>query len=162
MTATRSSTPPRYSGRASAPARSRALDSAILRRGPQRLSKDRRRGAIACVIAGFGLVLSLSAYGVHSQMVESAARAAERERQIAFETGSALKTVSVLFVPDDGQVCRRRWIDNGSWTLRDGGKVDCEDAAQWNIEMPDREQQIERRLGAIRHGFQARNGGKAE
>jgi hypothetical protein len=114
------------------------------------------------VLGGFVLVVSLSAYGVHSQMVKTAAQAAERDRQNALATGSALRTATVLFVPDDGQVCRRRWIDNGSWTLRDGGKVDCEDAATWNIEMPDRDQQIERRLGAIRHGFQARNGGKAE
>lgn len=114
------------------------------------------------MVAGFIAVLSLSAYGVHSQITQTAALAAERERQIAQQTGSALKTVSVLFVPDDGQVCRRRWIDNGSWMLRDGGKVACEDAASWNIEIPDREQQIERRLGAIRHGFQARAGGKTQ
>jgi hypothetical protein len=126
--------------------------------------RERRTGAIACDLIAFACVLALSVYGVRSHMAETAARAAERDLQIALATGSALKKVSVLFVPDDGLVCRRRWIDNESWTLRDGGKVDCDDAATWNIDMPDREQQFERRLGAIRHGFQARNAapGKAE
>jgi hypothetical protein len=157
MTGYRSSKTQHVTARASAPSR-----RLVQRPVTKRWAGERSRGSIACVMAGFVLVLSLSAYGVHSQMAQNAALAAERDWQIALATGSALKTVSILFVPDDGQVCRRRWIDNGSWTLRDGGKVDCEDAATWNIDMPDREQQIERRLGAIRHGFQARAGGKAE
>lgn len=107
-------------------------------------------------------VLSLSVYGVHSQMTQTAARAAARDMQIAIATGAALNTTSVLFVPDDGNVCRRRWIDNTTWTLRDGGKVDCDDAANWNIDAPTREQKVERRLGAIRDGFQARGTGKVE
>jgi hypothetical protein len=128
----------------------------------KRWSKERRGGAIACVMIAFAAVLSLSVYGVHSQMTQSALRAAERELQIAIATGSALKTVKVLFVPDDGNVCRQRWIDNNSWTLRDGGQVDCEDAALWNVDVPDREQKVERRIGAIRHGFQGRSNGKVE
>jgi hypothetical protein len=32
----------------------------------------------------------------------------------------------------------------------------------WNVEAPDREQKVERRIGAIRDGFQARSNGKPE
>jgi hypothetical protein len=123
---------------------------------PKRWHRERRFGAIAAVIVAFLFVLLLSVYGIQTHMAQAAARAAARDMQAALATGAALNTVAVLFVPDDGNVCRRRWIDNMTWTLRDGGKVDCDDAAQWNIDAPTREQKVERRLGAIRDGFQAR------
>jgi len=37
-------------------------------------------------------------------------------------------TGSILFVPDDGKVCRRFLFDNRSGRLSDSGLVDCESA----------------------------------
>ena len=37
-------------------------------------------------------------------------------------------TGSILFVPDDGKVCRRVLFDNRTGQLSDGGRVDCESA----------------------------------
>jgi hypothetical protein len=162
MTANRPSASRPVRARAPAPSQPLSRSSGVALRPRRRWSKERRGGAIACITIAFASVLGLSVYGVHLQTTQSAKRAAERDLQIAIATGSALKKVSVLFVPDDGQVCRRRWMDNGTWTLRDGGEINCEDAAMWNVEAPDREQKVERRIGAIRDGFQARSNGKPE
>jgi hypothetical protein len=129
---------------------------------PKGWHKERRRGAIAAVTVAFLLCILLSGYGIHAQMSQAAARIAERDRQIALETAAALQTAAVLFVPDDGKVCRRRWIDNANWALRDGGEVDCDEAATWNVDTPSREKKVERRLGAIRSVFQSRATGKVE
>jgi hypothetical protein len=37
-------------------------------------------------------------------------------------------TGAILFVPDDGKVCRRILFDNRTGQLSDGGLVDCESA----------------------------------
>ena len=50
-------------------------------------------------------------------------------------------TGSILFVPDDGRVCRRFLFDNRTGQVQDNGVVDCEqayyrgmgeDAKQWS------------------------------
>jgi hypothetical protein len=101
----------------------------------------------------------LGVYGIQTHMAQTAAREAARNMQIALATGAALVTSEVLFVPEHGNICRRRLIDNTNWTLRDGGAVECDEAASWNVSIPTREQNVERRIGAIRSGFQTRGGG---
>lgn len=124
---------------------------------PKNRHNDQRRSLIAAVIVTFLLVTLLCAYGVHTQMAQTAARAAERELQVALATGASLNTGTVLFVPEYGATCRRRWIDNTTWTFHDGGEIECEEAAAWNSTVPAREYKVERRIDAIRNVFQARS-----
>jgi hypothetical protein len=133
-------------------------------RKPKGSHRDTRRGAVAAVVTiSFLLLASLSGYGLHMHMQQSAARIAAHELKVALETGAALQKGEVLFVPQDGNVCRRRVIDNTTWTLRDAGELPCDDEVFWNSNQPEREQKVERRLDAIRNMFQSRTiGGKPE
>lgn len=118
---------------------------------------------IAAIAVAFVLGGSLSVYLVHSQLTQVAAR----ERTLALHTAAvatsaALGSGSVLFVPEYGNNCRRRWLDNKTGKLRDGGEVHCDEAVGWNATPPTREQNVERRMDAIRNGFQSRSGGTPE
>jgi hypothetical protein len=124
--------------------------------------KERRRGAIAAVTLAFLLGGLLSGYGVHSQISRAAARAEARNLQMTLATGAALKSGTVLFVPEYGSVCRRRWIDNATWTLREGDETDCDEAASWNATTPPVEHKIGQRLNAIRSVFQSRGAGRLD
>ncbi|MGD9923140.1 MAG: hypothetical protein AB7V13_17105 [Pseudorhodoplanes sp.] len=123
--------------------------------------KERRRGVVAATVA-FLLGGLLSGYGVHSQMSHDAARALARERESAAAIQTALRTGAMLFVPQYGNVCRRRWIDNATWTLRDGGEIPCDEAVSWNAAVPARQHRVERRLDAIRNVFQSKAVGKLD
>lgn len=112
---------------------------------------------MAAVTVFFLLGALLSGYGVHARMSHEAARAAARDMRIALATGAALHTGTVLFVPEYGNVCRRRWLDNKTWTLRDGGEIVCDSEVSWNANLPPREYKVERRIGAIRSVFQSRS-----
>jgi hypothetical protein len=124
--------------------------------------RERRRGAIAAVTVAFLLGALLSGYGIHTHMSQLAARVAARDMQIALATGAALQSGMVLFVPQYGNVCRRRWIDNETWTIRDGGDIACDSEVSWNATLPVREYKIERRLDAIRNVFQSKTTSKVE
>jgi len=126
-------------------------------RGPKSWRRERRRGTIALITVVFVFGVLLSGYAVQAQMSQAAARAAARDMRIALATGAALQAGMVLFVPQYGNICRRRWIDNQTWTLRDGGEVACDSEVRWNANLPVREYKIERRLDAIRNVFQSRN-----
>jgi hypothetical protein len=129
---------------------------------PKTWHKERRRGVIAAVTVAVLFGASLCAYGIRTHMAQVAARAAERDLQAARATGATLRSVEVLFVPEYGSTCQRRWLNNTTWTLRDGGKVECDEEAAWNSSVPPREHNVERRIDAIRNVFQARAGGKIE
>jgi hypothetical protein len=65
-----------------------------------------------------------------------------------------LTTGSVLFVPLQGNVCRKRLIDNKTWLMRDMGYVVCDDAVSWNANMiPTTSYSPLARVDAIRNGF---------
>lgn len=165
MTASRPPLHPPVRRHQSAP-RIPALPGAILVRSrtvASRTSKgERRRGAIAAVTVAFLMVGLLSGYGVHRQMSQAAARAEARSLQTALATGAALQSGAVLFVPEYGGVCRRRWIDNATWLLRDGGETDCDQAANWQATVPPADHKVGQRLDAIRSVFQARAAGKLD
>jgi hypothetical protein len=141
-----------------------ARPTSKIARKPKGWHREKRRGAIAAVVTvTFILLASLSGYGLHAHMKQSAARIAAHDLKVALETGAALQKGEVLFVPQDGNVCRRRVIDNASWTLRDAGEIPCDDEVFWNSNLPEREHKVERRLDAIRNMFQSRTiGGKVE
>lgn len=114
--------------------------------------------AVAIVLGG-----SISVYAVHSRMARAEAQArALALHNAAAETGEALGTGSVVFVPEYGHNCRRRWLDNRTGTLRDGGEIHCDEAVGLDAAGPSRAQKFERRMDAIRNGFQTRNVGTPE
>jgi hypothetical protein len=119
---------------------------------------DRRRslfvaGSIAILVA----IVLAGGYGVHQRMVFAAEQAALRAAQFASALKAELRTGTVLFVPLGGNVCRRRVIDNATWTMRDGGQVICDRAVSWNANMPDPEQFLGMRSDAMRASFGQRN-----
>lgn len=67
-----------------------------------------------------------------------------------------LTTGSILFVPTEGNVCRRRFIDNRTWALRDAGHVICDEAVSWNSGVQAQSYSAASRLDAIRYGFNPR------
>ena len=117
---------------------------------------------IAVATVAFLMGGLLSGYGVHRQVSLAAARAEARNLQTALATGAALQIGTVLFVPEYGSVCRRRWIDNATWTLRDGGEIDCDEEASWNATIPAPQQGVGQRMDAIRTVFQSRAAGKPD
>jgi hypothetical protein len=129
---------------------------------PKSWHRERRRGAIAAVTVAFLMGGLLSGYGIHSQIAHAALRAEARDMQLALATAAALKNGPVLFVPEYGNACRRRWIDNASWTLRDGGEIDCDEQVSWNSTVPVRQHKVEQRLDAISKVFQSRGSGKPD
>ena len=104
----------------------------------------------------------LSGYAIHARMSEEAKRIELHNMQLARATATALGKGPVLFVPQFGDTCRRRWIDNATWLMRDGDAVDCVEAANWHTKAEDRQHKVEQRLDAISKTFQPRTAGKSE
>lgn len=72
----------------------------------------------------------------------------------AMDSDDDLRTGSILFVPEEGNICRRRLIDNNTWRIRDGGAVICNEAVAWNANAVAGRLSPAARLDAIRGGFQ--------
>ncbi|NWG23293.1 MAG: hypothetical protein HXY30_02565 [Pseudorhodoplanes sp.] len=72
----------------------------------------------------------------------------------AMDSDDGLRTGSILFVPNEGNICRRRLIDNRTWRIRDGGAVICNEAVAWNANVVAGRLSPAARLDAIRGGFQ--------
>jgi hypothetical protein len=65
-----------------------------------------------------------------------------------------LTTGTVLFVPLQGNVCRKKIIDNKTWLMRDKGYVVCDEAVSWNANTaPTTTYSPLARVDAIRSGF---------
>lgn len=117
--------------------------------------RDQQRGLIVAVSLTLGLGCLLIGYGVRAQMVAEAGRAASRAQQVALATKEELRNGAILFVPVYGNVCRQRWIDNATWTVRDGEDVLCDEAASWNVNAPVTDHSVALRMDAVRGGFSA-------
>ena len=115
--------------------------------------KEQQRGLMIAVSLTLVLGALLVGYGVQAQIVGEAARMARRAEQIALATKEELKKGTLLFVPVYGNVCRQRWIDNATWTIRDGQDVICDEAASWTVNTKPTDQSIAQRMGALRDGF---------
>jgi hypothetical protein len=130
---------------------------------PRSWHREPRHGVFAALAVTLVLGGTLSVYVVHSQLAQAAARARTLALHTAArETSAALGSGAVLFVPEYGNKCRRRWLDNATGTLREGGEISCDEAVGWNATVPTRERKVEQRMDAIRNGFQSRNGGGVE
>jgi hypothetical protein len=94
-----------------------------------------RQTAVVVAIAAF-LALGLLATGGY---------VAARQRPAVVATASdddEIYTGSILYMPDEGRICRQLLFDNHTGRLRDNGSVDCERATyrgssdtpkQWSV-----------------------------
>ena len=71
------------------------------------------------------------------------------------DAAGALRSGPILFVPIEGNVCRRRVIDNETWRIRDDGFVECDEAVTWNSGAENQKYFVAVRVDAIRAGFKA-------
>jgi hypothetical protein len=84
-----------------------------------RSERRRRIAAIAAVLA----VLTAGLFAARETKIELSAT-----KPVATPSDDEIYTGSILFVPDDGKVCRRFLFDNRNGRLSYGGLVDCESA----------------------------------
>ena len=121
--------------------------------------KEQRRGFMIAVSLTLALGALLIGYGVQAQITAEATRTAQRAEQIALATKETLRAGPILFVPIYGNVCRQRWIDNATWTVRDGQDVVCDEAASWTVNTKPADQSVTMRMDAMRDGFRANKPG---
>jgi hypothetical protein len=89
---------------------------------PRRIDIDRALLACAGLIFVFALAFYFSAGGATPSLREALfARSA-----LPQHNDDDLATGSVIFVPQTGNACRERLIDNATWTMRDAGTVPCD------------------------------------
>jgi hypothetical protein len=84
-----------------------------------RSERRRRIAAIAAVLA----VLTAGLFAARETKIELFAA-----KPVAMPSDDEIYTGSILFVPDDGKVCRRFLFDNRNGRLSYGGLVDCDSA----------------------------------
>jgi len=91
-------------------------------RTKRRNSRSERTRRIAAVVAVLALLTAgLFAAGEAKIELSSA-------KPAAMPSDDEIYTGAILFVPDDGKVCRRFLFDNRTGRLSYGGLVDCETA----------------------------------
>jgi hypothetical protein len=124
---------------------------------PTSFQRDRRRVIITCAGLFAMLAVAIVLGGHHAAKTAGPSGANPKG-----ETASAGErhAGSVLFVPVQGNVCRKRVIDNATWRLRDDGYVTCDEAVTWNSEAQNQKYSVTERVDQIRAGFKAINQGK--
>jgi hypothetical protein len=91
-------------------------------RTKRRSRRSERTRRIAAVVAVTVLLAAGFFAATETKIQLSAAKPAPMPSDDEIYTGS------ILFVPDDGRVCRRFLFDNRTGRLSDSGLVDCESA----------------------------------
>ena len=125
-------------------------------KSPTTFQRDRRRGIIACACL-FAMLTAGIVLGGHA--TKPAASSGTNPKGETASAGNR-QAGSILFVPIQGNVCRKRVIDNGTWRLRDDGYVTCDEAVTWNSEVQSQKYSVTERVDQIRAGFKAINQGK--
>jgi hypothetical protein len=121
---------------------------------PTSFERDRRRGIITCACLSVILAAAIIAGGTVAKI--SGSSSANLGRQMTYMTAAGeLQSGAILFVPVEGNVCRRRAIDNETWRLRDDGYVTCDEAVTWNSGAQSQKYFVAVRVDAIRAGFKA-------
>ncbi len=116
--------------------------------------RDRRRGIITCACLSAILAAAIVAGGAATKTSGSAGANVTREMAYMGPAGE-LQSGAILFVPIEGNICRRRMIDNGTWRIRDDGYVACDEAVSWNSGAQSQKYFVAVRVDAIRAGFKA-------
>jgi hypothetical protein len=114
--------------------------------------RDRRRGLITFTCLSGILAAAVIAGGTVAKL--SGASSVNSGREMAYlDAAGVLRSGPILFVPVEGNVCRRRVIDNHSWRIRDDGFVECDEAVTWNSGAENQKYFVATRVDAIRAGF---------
>lgn len=114
--------------------------------------RDRRRGLVTCAWLAAVLAAAIIGGGTVAKSVGSSTASLGRESHYAAGT---LRSGAVLYVPIEGNVCRRRSIDNETWQIKDDGYVVCDEAVTWNSGAVGQKYFVAVRVDAIRAGFKA-------
>jgi len=112
--------------------------------------RDRHRGIVACVAVSAVLAAGILAGGYTAHTRASAER---KENHMLAARVEELRTGAILYVPLEGNVCRLRLIDNGTWHTRDAGTVVCDEAVSWNSTLEGQKYFVAVRVESIRAGF---------
>jgi hypothetical protein len=116
--------------------------------------RDRTRGIVTCACLSAILAAAIIAGSTASKTKDAAG--ANPNQNVAFMgTAGELQSGAILFVPVEGNICRRRLIDNDSWRIRDDGFVTCDEAVTWNSGAQSQKYFVAVRVDAIRSGFKA-------
>src|SRR5262245_22997507 len=100
------------------------------RRARQKLTaRESYRSVLAALLLLFVFAVTLS----DSQVISLLTSPFQAQR-IADDRNDddELRTGSILFVPDRGNICRQKLIDNTTWRIWDNGFVPCNAAVSWN------------------------------
>ena len=115
--------------------------------------RDRRRGIVTCACLSAILAAAIIAGGT---IAKTGGSSGTRSGNMAFmDAAGELQSGAILFVPVQGNVCRRRMIDNDTWRMRDDGYVTCDEAVTWNSGGTNQKYFVAVRVDAIRAGFKA-------
>jgi hypothetical protein len=116
--------------------------------------RDRRRGIVTCACLSAILAAAMIARGTASKTTDVSG--ANSTREIAYMSPAGeLQSGAILFVSVEGNVCRRRLIDNDTLRIRDDGFVTCDEAVTWNSGAQSQKYFVAVRVDAIRSGFKA-------
>jgi hypothetical protein len=95
----------------------------IMRRPRQRTKRRTERTRRLAAVFAVMVLLAAGLFAARDAKIEfTSAKSAPTPSDDEIYTGS------ILFVPDDGKVCRRVLFDNRTGQLSDGGRVDCQSA----------------------------------
>jgi hypothetical protein len=103
--------------------RSPGAAATVTRRSQSSTKRRRKRGGFrqASVVIALGITVALGA-------LVSDRYAALKRQPAAAQGDEEIYTGSILYMPDEGNVCRQLLFDNHNGRLTDNGHVDCERA----------------------------------
>ncbi|MGE3147076.1 MAG: hypothetical protein AB7K35_16000 [Pseudorhodoplanes sp.] len=107
-----------------------------------RLRPEMRHTFIVCCALGLFLAVT-TAVGVTIRMVGSGSG----------HISGGIAQAPILFVPERGNVCKQRMLNNSDWTISEGGYIVCDDEVSWNVGLPANRYSAESRIDAVRSGF---------
>lgn len=117
--------------------------------------RDRRREIVICAWLSAVLAAAIIASGAVAKIAGWSDANPGREMAYMAPAGE-LQSGAVLFVPTEGNVCRRRMIDKDTWRIREAGFVTCDEAVTWNSGAQSQKYFVAAaRIDAIRAGFKA-------
>jgi hypothetical protein len=129
------------------------MDSvAINRRRARR--KVPYRDFYRAVLAGLLLIFVVAASLHDRQWLPGFGGPKDNSYTLGDPSDHALRTGSILFIPQSGNRCKQRLIDNYTWFIRDNGFINCDELVYRGGGEPiTRDYNSSPRLNAIRDAF---------